>query len=183
MILGKRIRFRGIGRADLPIFVAWMNDPDVRRGTSRYLPLSLGQEEAWYAEVLKRPAEEQPFGIEMRKGRGWLLIGTISFFDINWQGRSAELGIMIGEKSEWNKGYGREAMWLMMQHGFETLNLHRIVLHVYPENGGAVRVYEKIGFVHEGRLRDDHYANGQYSDVLLMSMLRPEWDAVKSKDS
>jgi RimJ/RimL family protein N-acetyltransferase len=183
MILGKRIRFRGIERDDLASFVKWMNDPEVRKGTSRYLPLSLGQEEGWYEEMLKRPIEEQPFGIEMRKGRGWLLIGTTSFFDINWQGRSAEIGIMIGEKSQWNKGYGSEAMLLMAKHGFETLNFHRIRLHVYAENAAAVRVYEKIGFVHEGRLRDDSYANGRYGDVLVMSMLRPEWDAVKSKDS
>ncbi|NJN79315.1 MAG: GNAT family N-acetyltransferase [Anaerolineales bacterium] len=71
------------------------------------------------------------------------------------QNRCGEVGIVIGDKTEWNKGYGAEAMMLLQRHGFETLNLNRVFLRVYADNIRAVRSYEKAGFVLEGRLRED----------------------------
>jgi RimJ/RimL family protein N-acetyltransferase len=68
----------------------------------------------------------------------------------------------------------------MLKHGFETLNLHRIFLHVYEENVRAMRSYAKAGFSEEGRFRQARYANGRYSDVVAMSILRPEWDAMQT---
>jgi len=176
MIHGERIRFRGPERADLPCFVAWLNDAEVRAGISAFLPMSLAREENWFEEMLKRPPEEQPFAIEAKQKDNWVLIGTTSFFDFNWRARKAEIGIMIGEKSFWDQGYGSETMLLMLRHGFETLNLHRIYLKVYSTNPRAIRAYEKVGFVHEARLREAHYDNGGYSDDLIMSVLRQEWD-------
>jgi len=176
MIFGERIRFRAIERSDLPVFVTWLNDPEVRAGISAYLPMSLAREQNWFEDMLKKPLEEQPFAIEIKHKDDWLLIGTTSFFNFSWRSRKAEIGIMIGEKAYWNQGYGTEAMLLMLQHGFETLNLHRIYLKVYSTNPRAIRAYEKVGFVHEGRLREAHYADGVFADDLVMSMLRPEWE-------
>src|SRR3972149_768293 len=176
MIIGKRLRLRHAERSDIPIFVRWLNDPEVRAGISAYLPLSLVEEEKWFEKSQERPPEERNLCIEVKQGDDWLLIGTTSFFDFNWRTRKAEIGIMIGEKSFWNQGYGTETMLLMLQHGFETLNLHRIYLKVYATNPRAIRSYEKVGFVHEGRLREAHYADGVYADDLVMSMLRPEWE-------
>jgi RimJ/RimL family protein N-acetyltransferase len=84
---------------------------------------------------------------------------------------------MIGDKRHWNKGLGTEAMQLLLKHGFETLNLHRIYLRVFANNPRAIRSYEKAGFVVDGRLREAHFADGVYIDDLLMSVLRPEWQA------
>ena len=176
MILGERIRLRAPERCDLPRFVAWLNDPEVRAGISAFLPMSLAREETWFEDMLKRPVEEQPLAIEIKQKDDWLLIGTTGLFDIAWRSRKAEIGIMIGEKSFWNQGYGTEAMLLMLQHGFETLNLHRIYLKVYSTNPRAIRAYEKVGFVHEARLREAHYDSGIYTDDLIMSVLRHEWD-------
>lgn len=180
MIIGERIRLRGIERTDVPHFVDWFNDPEVRQNLAVYLPMSMAREELWFEGTLKRAPEEQPFAIEARKGRAWTLIGNCGFHDVNWQERSAEIGIMIGMKREWNKGYGTEAMRLMLKHGFETLNLHRIFLHVYEDNARAIRTYAKAGFTEEGRLRQARYAQGRYSDVLVMGILRPEWDAMQT---
>ncbi|MGH2581775.1 MAG: GNAT family N-acetyltransferase [Anaerolineales bacterium] len=174
MIIGERVRLRSIERADLPRFVEWLNDPDVRINLAAYLPMSMARE-----EMMKRPSEEHALGIEARAGETWKLIGSCGLTDINWQERSAELGIMIGAKDEWNKGYGTEAMRLLCKHSFETLNLYRLYLHVYDDNPRAIRSYEKVGFIHEGRLRAARYENGRYTDVLSMSVLRPEWDAGK----
>jgi RimJ/RimL family protein N-acetyltransferase len=85
------------------------------------------------------------------------------------------VGIFIGEKSLWNQGYGTEVMKLLLKHGFHTLNLNRIALEVYENNPRAVRSYEKAGFVHEGCKRQGMYKDGHYIDILLMSVLRSEW--------
>ncbi len=131
MLYGKRIRLRGNERSDLPKFVEWLNDPEVRRYLSMSMPISQAVEEHWFENMLKRPAEEQSLGIEIKDKDGWKLIGNCGFFDLNWRTRSAEVGLFIGEKSCWNKGYGTEVMRLLLQHGFGTLNLNRI----YPARG------------------------------------------------
>lgn len=180
MIYGERIRFRGVEHSDLPTFVGWINDPAVRAGISLYLPMNQAREEQWYENMLKRPPDQQPFVIEVRgagaQGREtWTAIGTCSFLEIDWRNHSAEFGIMIGEKSYWNKGFGTEAVKLLVRHGFKTLNLYRIWLRVFATNPRAVRTYEKAGFTNEGRHRQAEYIDGEYVDVMLMSILRPEW--------
>ena len=182
MIYGERIRFRRDERSDIPRFVEWLNDPEVTRYLGAMtLPISQANEEGWFENMLKLPPEEQPFAIEVREaqtaegGDGWKLIGNCGFFDFRRSVRSAEVGLFIGDKSCWNKGYGTEVMRLLLRVGFETLNLNRIYLHVDDGNRGGIRAYEKAGFVHEGRLRQAAYVDGNYQDMLIMSVLRAEW--------
>jgi len=174
MLYGKRIRLRSNERSDLPKFVEWLNDPEVRRFLSFSMPFSQASEELWFETMLKRPPEEQPLGIEIKAGDGWRLIGNCGLFDINWRIRSAEVGLFIGDKSCWNNGYGTEVMRLLLSHGFKTLNLNRIFLHVDAENLGGVRAYEKAGFIREARLRESAFREGRYHDDLIMSVLRSE---------
>ncbi|RME07861.1 MAG: N-acetyltransferase [Anaerolineae bacterium] len=175
MISGEGIRLRAVEEVDLPLFVRWLNDPEVRRGITVYRPLSLAAERRWFEAALQRPPDERPFVIEVCSQGEWVAIGNIGLHRIDWRNRSAEVGIMIGEKEYWNQGYGRAAMRLMLSHAFDTLNLQRVSLQVYANNPRAIRSYEKSGFVLEGRLRQAHYQDGVYHDVLVMSVLRPEW--------
>jgi RimJ/RimL family protein N-acetyltransferase len=175
MILGERVRLRAIERSDLPAFVNWLNDPEVSEFLMLYSPLSNEQEERWFKDVLEQPAYNQPMAIEVRDGESWITAGNCSFHVQDWRVRSAELGIFIGEKGYWGQGYGSEVMRLLLDHGFHILNLNRIYLRVYENNHRAIRAYEKAGFVHEGRMRQAEYRNGVYEDVLLMSVLRSEW--------
>jgi RimJ/RimL family protein N-acetyltransferase len=175
MIYGKRIRFRHAERSDLPTFVRWLNDPEVSKNLSIYLPISLISEEKWFEDMIARHQDEQAFCIEIQEGEKWTIIGNCSFMDIERRIRSAEVGIFIGEKDYWNKGYGTEAMQLLLKLGFETLNLNRISLRVFETNPHAIHVYKKIGFVHEGTLREAMYMDNQYIDVHIMSVLRSEW--------
>lgn len=175
MIFGDRIRLRALKRDDLPLFVEWLNDPEVIQGLMHYLPFSAEDEEDWYDGMRKRPLEERPLVIEIPAEDGWEPIGNCSLFSINWRIRTAEFGIVIGAKQHWNKGFGTEALQVIIKHGFETLNLNRIALRVYENNPRAIRSYEKAGLVHEGRLRQGHFQDGKYVDVLLMSILRSEW--------
>ena len=195
MITGERIRFRAVERADLPTFVRWLNDPEVQKGILIHQPISQVREENWFEGMIKRPDDEQIMGIEVRllgdrtgllgiKGNepgpqggeeAWKLIGTTAFDNIDWRNRSSEFGIMIGDKTYWNQGYGTEAVRLIVKHGFNTLNLNRIFLHVFENNPRAIRSYEKAGFVHEGKLRQTEFMDGKYVDTLVMSILREEF--------
>lgn len=175
MLYGKRIRLRRNERSDLPKFVKWLNDPDVRRFLSMSMPISQASEEQWFENMLKRPSEEQSLGIEIKYKGDWRLIGNCGLFDLNWRTRSAEVGLFIGDKTCWNKGYGTEVMRLLLRHGFGTLNLNRIFLHVDAENMGGIRAYEKVGFVHEAQLREANFREGKYCDDLVMSVLRSGW--------
>ena len=178
MIYSKRLRLRAAERADLPLFVRWLNDPEVRQNLALYLPMSQASEEQWFESMLKSPPAEHVLVIEVRQpdGESWQPIGNCSLMDIDWHNRKAEFGIFIGEKSMWNQGYGTETARLILKHGFDTLNLNRISLQVFATNPRAIRAYEKAGFVLEGRLRQAEFIDGQYVDMLLMSVLRSEWN-------
>ncbi len=175
MIYGDQVRLRAIEKNDLPLFVRWLNDPEVRHGLLIYLPFSQTEEEMWFEGMLKRPSEEHPLVIEIETTNGWVPVGNCGFLSLDWRIRKAEIGIFIGEKKFWNRGYGTKVMRLALKLGFERLNLNRISLQVYTNNPRAIRAYEKSGFVVEGRLRQAHYDNGQYHDILIMSVLRSEW--------
>lgn len=177
MIYGKRIRLRAPERDDIPMFREWLNDPQVRAGLTVYLPLSICNEERWFDNMLDGPATEQPLVIEIKQEKTWLSIGNCGFHNIDWRNRSAEVGLFIGETKHWNQGFGTETMRLLLTHGFETLNLHRIALQVYENNPGAIRSYEKAGFTFEGRQRQAEFQSGKYWDVIIMSILRSEWSA------
>lgn len=176
MIYGKRIRLRHAERDDLPTFIKWLNDPEVRAGISAYLPMSMAEEEQWFEKTLERPPVERNLCIEVKRGRGWNLIGNCGYFNFDYRVHMAEVGIMIGEKEEWGKGYGSEVMRLLLDFGFNTLNLNRIWLRVYADNPRAIRAYEKAGFQHEGRQRQAQFADGAYVDVVVMGALRSEWN-------
>jgi RimJ/RimL family protein N-acetyltransferase len=128
--------------------------------------------------MLQQPPSNHVMVIDIRDDENpsnWRPIGTCQFIAIDWRNRSGEVGIMIGEKSFWDQGYGTETMRLLIQHGFNTLNLNRVWLQVYAKNQRGIHAYEKAGFVHEGFFRQAHYQHGRYFDVHFMSFLREEW--------
>jgi diamine N-acetyltransferase len=180
MIIGKQVRLRAIEREDLPKFVLWLNDPEVIRGLQLNVPLSFTQEQAWFDGLRGRPIEEYPLGIEIETSEGWTLIGNIGLNRIEWKERSAEVGIFIGDKRYWSQGFGRQAMILMLRHAFKNLGLNRVFLRAHETNPRAIHSYEKAGFVNEGKLRQAHFEEGKFIDVLLMSVLRSEWQDVES---
>ncbi len=179
MIYGEHIRLRGVERSDLACFQEWLNDPEVTEGLSTFLPLSLADEEHWFETASHMQPEEKPLAIDLKEAGGWRLIGNSGFFNMEWLNRSAEFGLFIGDKSCWNQGYGTETVRLLLKHGFESLNLHRIYLRVYATNPRARRSYEKVGFVLEGTLREAVYRHGRYADVYIMSFLRAEWNVAE----
>lgn len=183
MLYGDRIRLRAAERSDIPRFVAWFNDREVTRNLILSTPMSLADEERWFENMLNRPAAEHVLVIEADTDQGWLPLGNVSFMNIEDVNRQAEIGIVIGEKSQWNKGYGRDVMRTMLRFGFESLNLNRIYLRVHADNLRGIKSYEHAGFQHEGCLRQAIYKEGVYVDMLVMSVLRDEWNAAHAKRS
>jgi diamine N-acetyltransferase len=175
IVYGERLRLRRVEREDITKFHEWVNDPEVTEGLALIYPMSIEDEDRWYQNTLGGDMQERPFSIEVRTGDGWRLIGNCSFFGIEREARSGEVGIMVGDKSMWNQGLGTEAMKLLLRIGFETLNLNRIFLRVYADNVRAKRSYEKTGFVMEGTMRQAVYKKGRYGDIHIMSVLRSEW--------
>jgi RimJ/RimL family protein N-acetyltransferase len=177
VILGEKVRLRRVEREDLPRFADWLNDPEVRRHLALIYPMSTALEERWFeGELAKEPAL-QPFVIEAMRVGGeayWNPVGVTAFHAIDWRSRAGELGIVIGEKSVWNAGVGTDATRTLVRWGFRELNLNRVFLRVYEDNAAAIRCYEKVGFKHEGRLRQDRYQDGRYLDTLVMGLLRGE---------
>ena len=174
------MRLRPLEKEDLPRCVGWLNDPEVRENLIYYTPISMGFELAWYESKLNGPREEYPFVIEIKTAEGWIPIGNTSFNAFNWRDRHTEIGIFIGEKQYWNQGYGTQVMQLMLEYGFNDLNLHRIWLQVFESNQRGVRTYEKVGFKLEGRMREARFMHGKYIDILFMGILRSEWDSSKN---
>ena len=182
MIHGEKIRLRAIDREDLPRFVGWFNDEEVRQGLNFFLPMSLAEEERWFESMLERNASERPLAIDGREGDRWIHIGSCGLFSFDARDRKAELGILIGDKTYWDKGYGTDTLRTLLRHAFETLNLNRVSLRVFESNQRAIKVYERVGFIMEGRLREDRFSQGRFEDTLIMGILRDEWKAQKEDE-
>ena len=177
MILGQNIRLRAIEREDLPRFVLWFNDPEVREGLNIFLPMSQVEEERWFEGLSDCDPMEKPLALDIRKGEDWVHVGSCGLFSINHRARHAELGIAMGDKRYWDQGFGTDTVQTLLNHAFNTLNLNRVSLRVFESNQRAIKVYRRVGFVEEGRLREDRFAEGRYEDTLIMGILRREWQS------
>jgi len=111
-----------------------------------------------------------------------VLIGGAGLHPV-WEHADGWLGIVIGERDYWNRGYGTDAMRLLVGYGFYELNLHRISLSLHSYNERARRVYEKIGFIYEGTRRGDMHRDGRRTDGIYMGILRREWLAREGGDT
>lgn len=169
MLKGNRLTLRAIERDDLPRYVAWINDLEITHHLKTYPPMNLEDETDWY-EHQRKDTSSLHLAIVITETE--LHIGSVSLMKIDQRNQNAELGIMIGDKNQWNQGYGREAIELMVNYGFSALNLHRIYLRVDASHTGGIRCYQSCGFVEEGRLRDAVFHHGYFEDQLMMSVLR-----------
>ncbi len=176
---GKLVRLRAYEKSDLDAVMKWINDEEVTEllgGEMLGYPVSSLSEEK-FIEAAASPSDKQKtFVIETLAERRY--VGAISFNVIDWRNRSAGVGIVIGDKSVWGKGYGTDAMRILMRLGFDKMNLHRLWLHVFDYNQRAIASYEKCGFKREGVLREDHFARGGYHDTIVMGILESEYRAM-----
>lgn len=178
-IMGKKIFLRGLEKEDLRgNMFNWANDQEVTY--YMYLGLKPNSAEVMEKEYDDLMASDKDVAFAMIDKKSKSHIGNAGLYTINWLYRSAEYRVIIGEKSYWNKGYGSEVARLVLDYGFNKLNLNKIWLGVNAENKGAVASYKKSGFKEEGVLRDEIYRNGRYYDAIRMSILRSEFYGKKA---
>ena len=169
---------RALDEADLDGPMSqWSNDREVTQMLYRgAYPENRASTKAAMEAVAQNPREVELAIVDKGSGRH---IGVTGMHSMNPIAHSGEFRILIGEKDYWNGGYGTEVTQLMVAYGFEVLNMHKVWLGVTADNRGALRCYEKVGFVKEGVLRDETYRNSRYYDAVRMSILRHEYDQLR----
>ena len=166
---GKLVHLRAVEEDDIPAIHRMFNDPEVQRTLAVNWLEPVAGTRGWWEAVRTNPGTTA-FVIESPAEE---LIGVCSLEDLNPATRTAALGIWIGEPF-WDKGYGTDAVRTLCRFGFEEMNLQRVGLSVYDNNPRAVRVYENVGFKHEGRARRAHFIDGRHVDVIRMGLLAEE---------
>ena len=179
MIDGKNVRLGPLKKEYVPQYVKWFNDPEMLQYLMMIKPMTLENEEQWYENAI-RNQNAVYFAILLIVDGKEYLIGNCAV-KIDWKNKLGHLGITIGEKDQWGKGYGTEAMQLLINYCFQTLNMHKVELNVYDFNTRAIKSYTKIGFKEEGRGRKSHYINGKYVDFIAMGILKDEWKPFQYK--
>lgn len=169
---GERIFLRALEVEDGELLRAWLNEPENHQHLALYRPLSAAAEREWLEGLHKR-TEDHVFGIALRESGA--LIGSCGLHRVSFPHRSAELGVQIGKLACQGKGFGSEAIKLLLAYGFETLGLHRIELRVHENNPRAIRCYERLGFKREGEKREARWWAGRWWSVLEYAVLEGEW--------
>lgn len=174
MLRGERVLLRAMERSDLQRWHELLNREVelVSIGFGAWEPQTLASIEARFEKGLDEPRSQ--FVIET----DGLVIGNTGLKHWNWDRRSgtAELYISIFDPAYLGKGYGREALELLLDWAFRTQNWRRIWLDTLGSNERAIRSYRAVGFVEEGCLRQRDYHDGVYDDLVVMGLLRDEWE-------
>ncbi|MDF3015529.1 MAG: GCN5-related N-acetyltransferase [Thermomicrobiales bacterium] len=172
-IEGELVALGPLRREHIPLCLRWIND----FGTTRMLgvtprPMTLEQEAAWYEQTAANDGEVAFTIYERATGRA---IGNCGLHEVDLANRRTVVGIMIGEPDARGRGYGTEAMRLLLDYAFTVLGLHSVMLTVFEYNGAGRRCYEKVGFRESGRRRESRWINGRFWDEIHMDILATEF--------
>ncbi len=172
MISGARVTLRAFEPADADVVWRWQQDPAVVRWLETGLPESLHRFRSRFEAISHNSYERLELAIETIEGQE--LVGLVALRGAKPEIGDAELAVYIGESGHWGRGLATDAVRTICRYGFETMRLHKVWLTVYPENESARRVYAKVGFVEEGRLREGYRSGGTWHDKIVMGLLAHE---------
>jgi RimJ/RimL family protein N-acetyltransferase len=169
-MIGKKCYLSPIDVNDVEKFTEWLNDLDVTINLTLYPKIiSLESEK----DILVKLSKEHNYSIIDNNSHE--LIGNCGFLGFDHINQTSEVGIFIGNKKYWNKGYGTEALTLLLDYGFKALNLHNIALRVYSFNERAIKCYNKIGFKIIGRIREALLRGKERYDIIFLDILHNEF--------
>jgi len=181
MLVGNKVRLREMRKEDIEHVAKMGNEIEVMFNLMTRIPSPKPQqiEEKWFEEYIKEYGDEfVQFVIEKLDGT---VIGKCGTVNIDWKNSCTTVWIYIGNPENRGKGYGTEALSLLVDFIFREMNMNRVELYVFSFNERAVESYKKVGFVLEGVLQQELFRNGKYNDVYVMSILKREHDAAKGE--
>jgi RimJ/RimL family protein N-acetyltransferase len=173
-LLGDRVSLHTIEEADLELLNRNANDPRVRRPLTSASATTIAETEEFYETVVcdddglnllicDEDEDGDPEGV-----------GDVALFDVDERTREAEIAIGIAPE-HWGNGYATDASRLLVEYAFDERNLHRLKARVMATNEQSRRVWEKLGFEHEGRIRENQFDGGEYVDTLYFGLLEGDW--------
>lgn len=184
MVPGELVNLRALERSDVEVIARWLNDPAVMRGWGLSAAVRSRQEvardvEDWLAQesAIGRPAALLAESLEEHEP-----IGLIVLRVDRPEARSVELSLLVGDAARWGQGLGGDILQAVLEACFDGWGIHRIGVRVEVDNARALSLYRRFGFQPEGRLRQAAFRDGRHADVLLFSLLAPEW-AITSQDA
>ena len=175
MIKGDKIYLTELDRANAETIRAWLNDPEVHRHLLvGHIPITKEDEEHYYDT---QAASSDSYSFEIHVAADGRYIGNVGLQGVSLIHRHGEIGIAIGSKGDWGKGYGEDAIVTCLRFGFLTLGLHAICIRTEEGHQRALELYGRIGFVPTGRERERIYRDGRFVDHVVFDMLDSEFRA------
>ena len=173
-IRGDGMYLRGLCARDLDgNWYRWFNDVEVTHFQDKgYFPNTRELQARYYERMTASETDVVLAIVDAATGRH---VGNVGLHDIKWIHRTAMLGIVIGEKEYWGRGFGKQAWALITRYGFETLNLAKICANVIDGNDRSLACAKHAGFEVEGRQRQQIYRRGTYHDLIMLGVTRTAW--------
>lgn len=173
MYTGEKVKLRAYEAKDIDQARAYVNDPELKHLLTPGVPFPLTvDDEKKFIDGITAFKDNYSFAIDTLDGK---YIGGCGLNAVDWKNRTCVVGIFIGDKDYWGKGYGTDAMSVLVKFIFNEMNLNRIQLNVYGFNERAIKSYEKCGFKKEGVLKQAMYKAGKYHDEIVMSIIKDEY--------
>lgn len=196
---GDRVSLRPVERDDLDFLRKYVNDPDVRKPLTMRWPINAEQQEEFFEEqisgddrvdllVCAEPAavadggrerggadaEDVPDGLDADDETGLVRLGNVSLFRVREGRGTAEMSYWLAPAAH-GRGFGSEAVGLLLDHAFGERRFHRVTARVLETNAASQGLVESLGFTHEGTLRDEEFQDGAHVDVRYYGLLADEW--------
>ncbi|MHC1750268.1 MAG: GNAT family N-acetyltransferase [Cellulosilyticaceae bacterium] len=168
------VYLKDMGREDVEYINKWRKNKNLIArigGNFRYVNLEADMQ--WFEDYMNNRKTQVRCMICIKETNE--IVGGISLFPIDYMNQKAEFHILIGEEAWWGKGVGEASTRLMLEHGFKNLNLNRIYLTVLEDNIAALKLYEKVGFIKEGREEAYLYKDGKFKTAITMRILKAEY--------
>lgn len=172
---GCKVTLRPGVESDFPLLYKWYNDNELNR-LAGWNSSKVTADKLRYN--MSRSFGYDPMNLMIDNEEG-TPIGTIQLYDFNEQDKSCKLGIRIGDRRYWSKGYGEDAVKTLLEYAFMKIDMYRVMLKVYEYNERAVKCYLKCGFRNEGRTRHSAYIDGKFYDEIIMGILKSDYIELK----
>lgn len=172
---GEKVTLRPAEDRDFKLLYKWYNDDELNR-LAGWSNSKVTADKLRYN--MSRSFGYDPMNLVIDNENG-IPIGTIQLYDFNEQDKSCKLGIRIGDRNYWSKGYGEDAIKTILEYAFMKIDIYRVALKVYEYNERAVKCYIKCGFQTEGRTRQSAYIDGKYYDEIIMGILKSDYIKMK----